>query len=274
MSVLTTAGIVLNPNPTAPRSREPGWREVIPGLLSEPQIAVLVGAPEVGKTRLMAHLSVSLVRGLTWLGHQLEARPVAYFNLLYEPHFGQNLVTIAAHRSVTPPQIPQEVEEHVLEPVCSASKRRAVLLDAVEGVLTRKPNALVVVDSIDGWLQGAKLEDLYIEVRRKLSRDNRRAAALFLYDTRPTQRARQLDLAKDPHEWLDAQVPSSSVLNRPDLRLGMDQRGQHVRVLAGFKREVGNVGPMWLRSVGRDPHRYTGFERCAPVTGMTTFRKY
>ena len=279
MNGTTTAGIVLEPNPTIrqhrelERSRKLGWREVIPGLLSEAQIGVLVGAPEVGKTRLMAHLTVSLVRGLTWLGHQLEARPVAYFNLFCEPHFEENLVTIAAHRSVTPPQIPQEVEEHVLKLEGSAAKRRAFLLDAVQGVLGRKPNALVVVDSIDGGWQGAKLEDLYIEVRRQLSQDNRQAAALFLYDTRPTKGARQFDLAKAPHDWLDAQVPSSYVLNRPDLRLGMDRRGQHVRVLGGFKREVGEVDPIWLRSVESDPGEWAGFKRCAPVTGRTAFRQ-
>ena len=68
MNGTTTAGIVLEPNPTVPHSRELGWREVIPGLLSEEQIGVLVGAPGVGKSRLIADLTVCLVRGLPWCG--------------------------------------------------------------------------------------------------------------------------------------------------------------------------------------------------------------
>ena len=264
-NVPATRGIVLEPNPTIRQYRElERSREVIPGLLREGETGVLVGAPDVGKTRLMADLSVSLVSGLTWCGHKLEARPTAYVDLGQPEDYLGNLARIAQYHGVAWPRLPEEVEVHFLNlGDLAAKRRRAVFLDAVEGVLTRKPNALIVVDSIDGWWQGAKLEDLYIEVRQQLSQDNRQAAALFLYNTRPTKGARQFDLAKVPHDWLDAQVPSSYVLNRPDLRLGMDRRGQEV-VLAGFKREVGSVGPIWLRCVGSAPHEWAGFEPYSP----------
>lgn len=73
------------------------------------------------------------------------------------------------------------------------------------------------------------------------------------------------DLLTNPRAWLEEVCGTLDILNRSDVRLGLDSHDGETRVLNGIRRgEV--MHPLIVRPVEIAPGDYAGFELCPPDT--------
>lgn len=69
-------------------------------------------------------------------------------------------------------------------------------------------------------------------------------------------------LLTDPREWLEEVCGTLDILNRSDVRLGMDIHDEDVRVINGIRRAE-EMCPLLIRPVTRNDV-LAGFELCPP----------
>jgi hypothetical protein len=143
-------------------------------------------------------------------------------------------------------------------------KRLALLQEA----LTGKPNALVTIDPPEVLFRidtGKKVMilELYRQLRMLLS-GFPNAAVLLSFNMRKKDRRSQSspNLLSDPRDWLEDVCGTLDIMNRSDVRLGMDFYGDDVRVVNGVRRGE-EMHPLLIRPVG-DPDGLGGFELCPP----------
>jgi len=80
----------------------------------------------------------------------------------------------------------------------------------------------------------------------------------------------QSDLLTDLLGWLEEVCSTLDILNRSDVRLGMDRYGDEARVINGFRRGE-DLHPLIVRPVEIAPDTYAGFELCPPDATTNCF---
>jgi len=241
--------------------------EIIEGLIREQQLVAFAGPYGIGKSPAFADIAMHVLNGITWCGRAVEKRPVIHIDLETPgPVYKANLRNIATRLGLLLPKVPEELDvylEHDDQTELGTKKLFAVLgerkyearLKLIEEALGVKPNALIIIDPLELLFpidtnKKQHILLLYPELRRLLSRH--RAAMLLSFNLRKRDKKAltRPDLLKDPRTWLEEVCGSLDILNRSDVRLGMDAAAhdEDVRVINGIRRGE-QMQPMLIRSV-------------------------
>lgn len=253
--------------------------EIIEGLLRESQIAIVAGTYGVGKSPLLADIAVKAVHGLPWCGRRIESRPVIAVD--YEsggPAYRRNLVNIAKHLNVEVPLVPEQMEIFLANDIGSEAQTAELLslmdkqnagFELLGKALSRKPNALVMIDPVELFylvdkMKGTQILRLYRGLKQVLS-SFPKAAMLLTFNLRKKDRRaiKSPNLLMAPRDWLEEVSGSLDILNRCDVRLGIDFHNEDVRVINGIRRGE-DLHPILLRPVGDPPDHLGGFEMVLP----------
>ncbi len=249
--------------------------EIMEGLFREGQLIVVAGRFGVGKSPLVSDLIMHTLSGRAWCGRAVTKRPVISFDFENAgPSYKRNILNICGRLKITPPRVPGELEVYLEqdspeEPSTkkllnvlkeSSKKRLAFIRDALE----RKPSALVIIDPLEMFfridtLKKADVLGLYTQMRFLIS-DFPQAAILMTFNLRKRdRRATAPDLMSNPRDWLEEVCGSLDILNRSDVRLGMDFYNDDIRVINGIRRGE-EMEPILVKPVGDSPDKLAGFE--------------
>lgn len=214
--------------------------EVIEGILREKQIAVLGGDYGVGKSPFLADLTICALYGLEWCGRKISQRSVIAIDFESGgPMYRNNLLNIAQRRGVELPRVPEDLDIYLYND--DASERATKVLHAhmikfgearlsfLREALQRQPNALVLIDPVDLLFPAAnklKSEDIVEQygLLRNLFIAFPQAAFLLTRNLRKKDRRDKHapNLLRDPRGWLENISGSLDILNRSDVRIGID----------------------------------------------------
>ena len=238
--------------------------EIIEGILREKQIAVLGGAFGMGKSPLLVDLTICTLYGLPWCGRRIAKRPVIAIDFENPPAmFKENLTNIAKRRGVPRPEVPDDLDIYLYtDDVTERATKRLIecmgkepykRLNLLIEALERKPNALVLIDPIDLLFPASdklKSEDIlwqYNALRHMLSYFPKAAVILTRNLRKRDRRGGAPNLLHDPRGWLEDIAGSLDILNRCDVRIGVDlfnpkaeitdtEIAEGVRILNGVRR--------------------------------------
>lgn len=254
--------------------------EIIEGLIREQQLVAFAGPYGVGKSPVLADVGLHVLTGSAWCGRTVVKRPIIHFDLETPgPVYKANLRNIAIRLNVSLPKVPDELDaylEHddLTEPgteklLVALESSLSARLELLEAALKKKPEALVLIDPLELLFRidtGKKQHVLwlYTGLRRLLSR-YQRAAILITFNLRKMDRRvpGRPDLLTAPREWLEEVCGTLDILNRSDVRLGMDFYGEDARIINGIRRGE-EMHPLIIRPVEITPDTYAGFEACPP----------
>ena len=249
--------------------------EIMEGLFREGQLIVVAGRFGVGKSPLVSDLIMHTLSGREWCGRAVGQRPVISFDFENSgPVYRQNILNICGRLNTPSPKVPDQLEVYLEqdspeEPSTkkllnvlkeSSKKRLAFIRDALE----RKPSALVIIDPLEMFfridtLKKANVLELYTLMRFLLS-GFPQAAILMTFNLRKRdRRAFAPDLMSNPRDWLEEVCGSLDILNRSDVRLGMDFHNDDIRVINGIRRGE-EMEPILVKPVGDSPDNLAGFE--------------
>jgi hypothetical protein len=267
-------------------------REIIGGLVREQQLVAFAGPFGVGKSPTLADIAMHVLSGSPWCGRAVERRQVIHFD--HEtpgPVYKANLRNIAARLNVQRPRVPEDLDVYLEhdradEPgtrkllAALAQPKLSARFDLIKEALTAKPNALVIIDPLELLFRidtGKKqhILALYAELRRLLS-GYPEAAMLITFNLRKWTKkdSRRPDLLAEPRGWMEEVCGTLDILNRSDVRLGMDIHDDEVRVINGIRRGE-EMHPLLIRPVSTEGENLAGFELCPPEgvnlrTALTT----
>jgi len=249
--------------------------EIMEGLFREGQLIVVAGRFGVGKSPLVSDLIMHTLSGREWCGRAVGQRPVISFDFENSgPVYRQNILNICGRLNTPSPKVPDQLEVYLEQDSPeelgtkdlldvlkeSSEKRLAFIRDALE----RKPNALVIIDPLEmlfriDTLKKSEVLGLYTQMRFLLS-DFPQAAILMTFNLRKRdRRAAPPDLMSNPRDWLEEVCGSLDILNRSDVRLGMDFYNDDIRVINGIRRGE-EMEPILVKPVGDSPDKLAGFE--------------
>jgi KaiC/GvpD/RAD55 family RecA-like ATPase len=254
--------------------------EVVEGMIRAGQIVAFAGPYGIGKSPLLAHLAICILNGLSWCGRNVARRPVVHFDFESNaPACRRTLQNIANRFKVDVPSVPEELDvylqnDDVKEP------STAKLLDAlksphlnvrfalIEEALKAKPDAVVIVDPMELLFRIDTRDKvhvlvLYSGLRFLLSQYPKAVTILTFNLRKKDRRSQRVDLLFDPREWLEEVCGSLDVMNRSDVRWGMDFHGDETRVINGIRRGE-DMHPLLIRPVGVPPDTLAGFELVRP----------
>lgn len=254
--------------------------DVIEGVARGGQMVVVAGSFSVGKSPLLQDLAVSLVHGIPWCGRKVKKRPVVYFDLENpEMSIRLNTINICNRREVEYPIIPDELEPYYLHGKHSESghaKLDSLLqlkngLDAVafiEEILERKPNAVIFIDPAEmlfkiDTIRKVPVLELFGRIRSILTRYPD-SIIILTFNLRKRDPGKETpDLLRKPRFWLEEVCGSLDLINRSDVRLGMDflDEEHEQRVVNGVRRGE-PFEPILIKPVGHDDS-LAGFEICS-----------
>lgn len=261
------------------RNAEPRG-EVVEGLIREGQIVTLGGPYGVGKSPLLQELTICRLRGAPWCGRKVKPGPVITFDFeSSSPTYKNNLIRIARRYKAQEPEVPTELEPYLQnddlqEPLTARllqalksgiNERLQLLREALKG----KPDALVIVDPTEllFWLDTTKKQpvNLLFAQYRLLLADYPKAVLLGTFNMRKLDRKspKRPHLLHDPRGWLEEVCGTLDLMNRSDVRLGMDFYGcgdDDMRVLHGVRRGE-DMNPILIVPFGDPPDDLAGFER-------------
>jgi len=263
--------------------------EIIEKLIREQQLGTCAGAFNVGKSPMLSDIVMHVLNGVPWCGRAVQKRPVVHIDLETPgPVYKANLRNIASRLQVPLPRVSDELDaylEHDNADEPGTKKLLAALagsspekrLELVEQALKSKPNALVIIDPLELLFSidtSKKLHVLWLygQLRRLLSRYPH-AAMLITFNLRKQFRGRlgRPNLLKDPRAWLEEVCGSLDIVNRSDVRLGMDIaiHDEDIRVVNGIRRGE-DMDPLIIHSVdskglsANTGDNLAGFELCPP----------
>ena len=259
------------------RHRQP-QPDVVEGLLGESKITVLGGDYGVGKSPLIADLVLHIVNGLDWCGRKVEMRPVIHFDFETPAQkYKTDLENGAKRLGLSVPDVPQMLQpffQHDNSDEPTTAELLEVLgsteqsLALVEKSLEAKPNAVVIFDPIELFIQIDKLKGKEIVAfygrLRKLFAKYPHASILCTFNLRkPDQKSPQkVKLLNDPRGWLQEVSGVNEIMTRSDIRLGIDffDDEQLIRVINGIRRGEA-FSPLVIQPAGEP---LAGFEQCPP----------
>jgi len=243
-------------------------REIIGGLIREQQLVAFAGPYGIGKSPALADIDTHVLNGIAWCGRAVEKRPVIHIDLETPgPVYKANIRNIATRLGVPLPKVPQELDVYLEHDDLTEPGTRKVLaaivepklrvrLQLIEHALNEQPDALVIIDPLELLFpidtgKKTSILCLYGELRRLLS-EHPHAAMCLTFNLRKLDRQRPYrpDLLKSPRLWLEEVCGTLDILNRSDVRLGMDAaiHDEDVRVINGIRRGE-EMQPMLIRSV-------------------------
>jgi hypothetical protein len=253
--------------------------EIIEGLIREAQIVAFAGPFCVGKSPFLADLTIHILNGTAWCGREVQKRPVVVFDFESSgPTYKRNIKNISHRFGVPEPLVPNDLEVYLenddpKEPstaqLLSAleSKKIEERFKLIEDALERKPDAFVILDPMEMLfrIDTSKKQHilwLYSKLRRLLSKFPKAAMLLtFNLRKRDKKAASQPDLLASPRDWLEEVCGTLDILNRSDVRLGMDFYNDDIRVINGIRRGE-DMHPILIRPVEIKDVGLAGFELC------------
>jgi len=260
-------------------NREPS-PEVIEGLVRQRQIVAVGGAYGVGKSPWLQELLICRIHGLPSCGRTVQPGPAALFDFENPAwNIRQNLENVCLRLGLHVPRIPDELEIYpeMDDPATNpATSKLLALLEngsvgekfgILEEVLRRKPNALLVIDPPEMFFpidtrQKKEVLWLYSQYRILLSKWPG-AVILNAFNLRKQdKRVGKSNLLLDPRGSLEEIAGSLDLLNRSDVRLGMDFYGlEDIRVVNGVRRGE-DYHPLLIQTkcLADDPEKPPGFE--------------
>lgn len=258
--------------------------EVVEGLIREGQIVALGGPYRVGKSPLLHDLTICLLRGISWCGRKVIRRPIIAFDFeSSSPMYKGNLLRIALRYQVPEPSVPNELAPYLQnddpnEPLTARllqalkSKNLGARLGLVDDALQSKPDAVVIVDPTEllfriDTREKAHVTELFSNYRCLLAKYPK-VVLINTFNMRKRDRKtrRRPDLLSDPRGWLEEICGTLDLMNRSDVRLGMDFYGSEddgIKVINGLRRGE-DLDPILIRPYGDQPHDLAGFERIPP----------
>lgn len=253
--------------------------EIVEGLLRRGQIAAIGGPFGVGKSPLLHDLMICRINGIPWCGRRTEPGPVLLMDFESAgAAFRHSVTNICNRYRVAVPRVPEHLDVYLLNDEANSEPTSRLLdalaldvtrrLELITEALARMPNALVIIDPpevlfrIDTGKKVAILE-LYRQLRVLIS-EFPDAAVIQSFNMRKRDRRSRSspDLLTDPRDWLEDICGTLDIMNRSDVRLGMDFYGDD-RVVNGIRRSE-EMDPLILRQVGTPPGALSGFEICPP----------
>jgi hypothetical protein len=262
-------------------------REIIEGLIREQQLVAFAGPYGVGKSPVLADIVIHVLNGMVWCGRAVEKRPVIHFDLETPgPVYRANVRNTATRLNLSLPKVPEELDiylEHDDRTELGTEKLFAALAEPrfkarfklIEEALDAKPDALVIIDPLEllfriDTTSKVYVLTLYAALRGLLSR-HQCAAMLITFNLRKRdKKASPSDLLTDPRGWLEEVCGTLDILNRSDVRLGMDRYGEDARVINGIRRGE-DMHPLIVRPIDIASDTYAGFELCPPDAATTCF---
>ena len=257
--------------------------DIVEGIVREGQLVTLAGSYSVGKSPLLQELAVCIINGIPFFGRKVLKRPVVYFDMENAGYaIEQNMRNICDRRGLDYPTVPDELEPYFLhggthsdsgsEQLIQLMKLKEVkdcLLFLVE-ILSRKPNAFIIIDPFEMFfkidtIRKIPILELYGDLREQLARFPQ-AAMNFTFNLRKADRqTKKPDLLRAPRPWMEEVCGSLDIINRADVRIGMDFLAdeEDMRAINGVRRGE-NFEPMVVKSVG-EPGSLSGFTLCTGV---------
>jgi hypothetical protein len=254
--------------------------EIIEGLLREGQLAAFAGPFGMGKSPVLVDLTVRFINGLPWCGRKVEQRPVVAIDCETPgPEYRRAISAIAVRFGVPVPRVPEELEiylerDNATEPDTAALLRAVTTpghlpkVGLIQAALERKPSAVVLIDPLEMFFRldtckKAEVLELYRDLRTMLARFPG-AALLNTFNLRKRdKRGRKANLLADPRDWLEEVCGSLDLLNRSDVRLGIDEHAEDVRVINGIVRGR-EMHPFLIKSFRNQDDQLAGFEQLTP----------
>jgi hypothetical protein len=253
--------------------------EALEGIAREKQIVAFAGYFGMGKSPALENLTVCAIGGIPWCGRLVARRPVIVFDFeSASAKYRIDIKNIAERLKVKTPIVPDELDIYLAnaDPVteCNTKTLLSVMGDPAERMgliheaLERKPNALVIIDPMDMMfpevdkMKGQQVVDLYLRLRGVMSEYPRSLFLLTFNLRKPHREARMPILISDPRGWLNEIAGNADIVNRCDVRLGIDTFQDEIRVVNGIRRGE-EMHPILVRPVG-EPDCLAGFEQCEP----------
>ena len=267
--------------------------EIVGGLIREGDIAALAGNFGMGKSPLLADLAVHLVHGLEWCGRKAAKRPVVMLDFeSSETDFRITIRRITSNLGLSIPLVPHELMPF-LQNALNEPETELLLkamgqpgneskLNLIESALRRLPNAIVFADPLAmyfpiNWNKSNEIVNVYQGLRLIL-RQYPQAAIVATFNLRKQDRkGGRANLLTDPRGWLEEVSGSLDILNRCDVRLGIDFHNEDVRVINGIVRGR-EMHPLLIRPVCDRQDQLAGFEQVTPgnldlLTALTAKQK-
>ncbi len=251
--------------------------ELIDGLLREGELAAFAGPFGMGKSPVLADLTVRLVHGLNWCGRRVQRRPVIVFDCETPgPDYKKTIEVIAGRLGVPVPRVPSELDVYLERDYLTESSTEALLkattepghdskLALIERALRSKPNAIVLVDPVEMLFQldttkKPEVLRLFRKLREILARFPHGAILGTFNLRKKDRRGVKADLLSDARDWLEEVSGSLDIVNRSDARLGIDMLDDEVRVINGIVRGR-EMHPILIRPVADKDDQLAGFEQ-------------
>jgi hypothetical protein len=268
--------------------------EIIEGILREGDIAVLAGNYGKGKSPAIADLTIHLINGREWCGRKVSKRPIVVLDFESPgPDYKKTIRVIATRLEVPEPGVPGDLAvflerddsnepatKQLLNAIAEPGNKPKMAL--IESALKDKPNAVVFIDPLTMLFSTQKQGEILSLYRdfRKLLHKFPHAAIVCTFNLRKQDRkGSRPDLLSDPRGWLEEVSGWLDILNRCDVRLGIETHHDDVRVINGIVRGR-EMHPLLIRSVRNTNDQLAGFEQVTPdqfdlLTALTeTMKRY
>lgn len=248
--------------------------EIVAGLFREGQIITFAGPFNVGKTPLLADLATHIATGTQWCGREVAQRPVLHFDFeSSDPDFRRTYRNISNRLGIKL-RVPEDVTPYLLAGALSEQRTRqlleiksaATMLKLLDLSLAKKPSALIVFDPIEmafpvDVMKKVSILALYRQFRELLT-TYPQSAILSTHNLRKEQKQGKGGVAPDlmlhPHGWLQEVAGTLDLMNRSDVRIGVDRHSDSAVVVNGARRGE-DLHPLILTPVDDDPEELAGF---------------
>lgn len=266
--------------------------EAIQGVIREGQIGVFGGPFGKGKTPALQDIAVHASCGKPWCGRAIGKRPVIYIDHETSgPVWRRNVENVAARLGVPLPRVPGDIDVYLeqdsyeepgtkLLHAALKSPEMGPRLQLIENALKKHPNAAIIIDPLELLFRidtNKKNHVLYVYIElRKLFSQFPHALCFTTFNLRKHDKKLESrpDLLKNPRAWLEEVCGTLDIMNRSDVRLGMDDSvdDEDVRVINGIRRGE-EMHPLIVRSVdvnglpATDGPDLAGFEQ-VPVSSI------
>lgn len=247
--------------------------EIVSGLFREGQIITFAGPFNVGKTPLLTDLAVHIAAGKPWCGKPVAQRPVIHFDFeSSDPDFRRTYRNIG-NRVKVKLRVPEDIAPYLLggsmsDPrTCAliAVKSSIDMLKLLYAALKLAPTSLILFDPVEmafplDVMKKSAILSLYRHFREMLAKFPK-SAILNTHNLRKDLArpgGSKPDLMLNPHDWLQEVAGSLDLINRSDVRLGVNRYSDNVVVVNGARRGE-DIHPMLLSPCDEDPDELAGF---------------
>lgn len=216
--------------------------EIVEGLIREGQLIAFAGPYGKGKSPILTDLTVHIVNGIPWCGRQVSRRPVIAFDFeTPATTYRRNVQNLVKRFSIALPQVPTDLDvylEHDAPHESATAKLLAAIaspnmearIGLIASALAEKPNALVTIDPLElmfrvDTLKKGEVLRLYEKLRRLLAEYPQAAIVMTFNLRKKDKKGSKPSLLLNARDWLEEVCGTLDILNRCDVRLGVDSNG-------------------------------------------------